>query len=409
MLYRGAMRFMVPLAFVALSACQTSAVETSPAFPSPAPAPQVTYAWATFGADGVRSSGAAGVADGRSGRQVTADDPARVASVSKLIVALGVMRLVEQGRVDLDSDVSRWLGWQLRNPAFPDVPITLRMLLSHTSGLQDAGEAYVIPLGSTVRGAVSDVQVYDRDHAPGTFFRYANLNFPIIASALEKATGERFDRLIHGLVMKPLGLDACFNWTMCSDAKVARAVTLYRPDGSVAVDDLQGKRPPCPVFRRGTECEIAGYELGSNGALFSPQGGFRASVRDLAVIGQLLLNHGRHKGRRFLSGASIDTILTPVWTFNGSNGDTSEGFYCAYGLAAQTLPIRVTGCNDDLLRGRRFIGHAGEAYNLRSGLWIDPNRNVGIAYFAANNPENPPAGRSAYRAIEEWLAARIED
>ena len=339
-----------------------------------APPPETAYAWSSFDADRLRASGAAGIADRRSGRQVTVEDPARVASVSKLIVALGVMRLVEQKRVDLDRDVSQWLGWQLRNPAFPNVPITLRMLLSHTSSLQDAGEAYVIPLGSTVRGAVSDNEVYDRDHAPGTYFRYSNLNFPVIASALEKATGERFDRLIHRLVMDPLGLDACFNWTMCSDAKVARAVTLYRPDGSVALDDLQGKRPPCPVFRRGTDCDLAGYELGSNGALFSPQGGFRASVRDLAVIGQLLLNRGRHRGSRFLSEASIDTMLKPVWTFNGANGDTSDGFYCSYGLAAQTLPVRVAGCNDDLLPGRRLVGHAGEAYNLRSGLWIDRER-----------------------------------
>lgn len=398
------MRCLFPLLLLALGGCVAAPVKAPIA-----PPPETTYSWAAFDASGVRESGAAGVADRRSGRLVTVDDPARVASVSKLIVALGVMRLVEQGRVGLDDDVSKWLGWELRNPAFPQVPITLRMLLSHTSSLQDAGEAYVIPLGATVRGAVSDSKVHDAAHAPGTYFRYANLNFPIIASALEKATGERFDRLIHGLVMQPLGLDACFNWTMCKDAKVARAVTLYRPDGSVALDDLQGKRPPCPVFRRGDGCDLEGYELGSNGALFSPQGGFRASVRDLAVIGQLLLDGGRHQGRTFLSKASVDAMLTPVWTFNGSNGDTSDGFYCAYGLAVQTLPVSTGGCNDDLLRGRRLVGHAGEAYNLRSGLWIDPRRKVGIAYFAANNSDDAPAGRSAYRAIEEWLAAKIVD
>jgi CubicO group peptidase (beta-lactamase class C family) len=398
------MRFLLPLACLALAGCQT--VTTPAPFKPPA---QAAYAWTSFDGERMRAGGAGGIADRGSGRHVTVDDPARVASVSKLIVALGVMRLVEQERVDLDRDVSQWLGWQLRNPAFPEVPITLRMLLSHTSGLQDVGEAYVIPLGSTVRGAITGNAVHDPDHAPGTYFRYSNLNFPVLASALEKATGERFDRLIHGLVMRPLGLDACFNWTMCSDAKVARAVTLYRPDGSVALDDLQGKRPPCPVFRRGTDCDLDSYELGSNGALFSPQGGLRASVRDLAVIGQLLLNRGRHRGSRFLSEASIDTMLKPVWTFNGANGDTSDGFYCAYGLAAQTLPVRVAGCQDDLLPGRRLVGHAGEAYNLRSGLWIDPQRKVGIAYFAANNPADPAAGRSAYRTIEEWLAGRIDD
>ena len=396
------MRWTLTIAILYLTACQTRP-EVSLSMAAPA-----THAWAVFDRTQVRSSGAAGVADRASGREVTIADPARVASVSKLVVTLGVMRLVEQGRIDLDADVSRWLGWELRNPASPQTPITLRMLLSHTSSLQDAGEAYVIPLGKSVRGALADPQVFDREHPPGTYFRYANLNFPIIASALEKATGERFDRLIHRLAIEPLGLDACFNWTMCSDAKVARAVTLYRPTGEAATDDLKGKRPLCPVFRQGEGCDLDAYELGTNGALFSPQGGFRASVTDLAVIGRMLLNRGMHEGRRFLTEASIDTLLRPVWTFKGSNGDTSGGFYCAYGLAVQSLPVRVEGCNDRLLGERHLLGHAGEAYNLRSGLWIDPRRNVGIAYFAANNPASPPEGRSAFTAAEEWLAAKID-
>jgi CubicO group peptidase (beta-lactamase class C family) len=387
-----------------LGACQSR-----PMTVSHPPPPEVTYAWVSFDADGTRGSGAAGVADRRTGRPVTIDDPVRLASVSKLVVALGVMRLVEQGRVDLDADVSPWLGWHLRNPAHPDVPITLRMLLSHTSSVQDAGEAYIIRLGDTVRDVVAEGRVFDRDHAPGTYFRYSNLNFGIVASVLEKATGERFDRLIHRLVMAPLGLDACFNWTMCSDAKVARAVTLYRANGDVALDDVQGRRPDCPVFRRGEGCDLDRYELGSNGALFSPQGGMRASMRDLAVIGRLLLNRGRHGGRAFLTPASIDAILRPAWTFDGSNGVTEDGFYCAYGLAAQAIPSAVRGCNDDLFGGRRVVGHAGEAYNLRSGLWVDRRRGVGIAFFAANNPANPPPGRSAFQAVEEWLAAKLVD
>jgi hypothetical protein len=103
-------------------------------------------------------------------------------------------------------------------------------------------------------------------------------------------------------------------------------------------------------------------------------------------------------------------MLRPVWTFNGSNGDTTDGFYCSYGLATQTLPVRASGCKDDLFgNGRAVVGHAGEAYGVRSGLWIDRTRNVGIAYFAATHSPEPPAGRSSYRAIEEWLAARLAD
>ena len=58
-------------------------------------------------------------------------------------------------------------------------------------------------------------------------------------------------------------------------------------------------------------------------------------------------------------------------------------------------------------RRRVLIGHAGDAYGVRSGLWIDPRSGFGIAYFATGNGEDPPRGRTAYRAIEEALAAHL--
>ena len=67
----------------------------------------------------------------------------RVASISKLVVAIGVMRLVEQEKVDLDADASRYLGWTLRNPNHPTQIITLRQLLSHTSSIRDAGKYFI--------------------------------------------------------------------------------------------------------------------------------------------------------------------------------------------------------------------------------------------------------------------------
>jgi CubicO group peptidase (beta-lactamase class C family) len=370
----------------------------------PAPPPTaVPYAWATFDERGLRASGSAGLADRGNGRALTIADPVRIASISKLVVALGVMRLVEEGRLDLDRDVSHGLGWPLRNPGFADTPITLRLLLSHRSSLTDAAD-YAIPLGETVQERVARPGAFDPAHAPGSYFRYSNLNFPVIASVMERATGERFDRLIHRLVLAPLGLDACFNWTTCSDGAVARAVVLYDPDGKVLRDDLRGRQPDCPVVPAADgSCDLARYQPGSNGALFSPQGGLRISVRDLATIGRLLLARGRHRGTRLLSERSIDELLRPHWRFDGSNGDTESGFYCSYGLAAQSLPVE--GCSDDLFGdGRAAAGHAGDAYGVRSGLWIDRERGRGIAYFATGNGDDPPRGRSAYRAIEEWLA-----
>ena len=392
------MRRIAFVLLAALSACATVQEPTSPG---------VAYAWATFDRDGLTASGASGLADRRTVRRLTINDPARLASITKLIVAIGAMRMVEAGQLDLDRDVSDYLGWTLRNPAFPDRPITLRQLLSHQSSLQDEIEYWAIPLGTTLQQALANPAAFDPAHPPGTFFRYSNLGYPVIASAMERASGERFDRLMERLVLRPLRLDACFNWTTCSDAAVARAAVLYAPDGAVLRDDQQGRRPDCPVLAP-PECDLAAYRLGDNGALFSPQGGLRASARDLATIGRLLLNGGMHEGERLLSEASVREMTSPAWRFDGANGVTEEGFYCAYGLAVQALPAEQEGCRDDLFGdGRQVFGHAGDAYGLRSGLWIDPARGVGIAYYATGNGPDPPRGRSAYRRIEEWLAARL--
>ncbi|MES2336780.1 MAG: serine hydrolase domain-containing protein [Pseudomonadota bacterium] len=352
-----------------------------------------------FDLAGDTSVQARGQADRATRRRVTADDPVRVASISKLVVALGVMRLVERGTLDLDADVSDVLGWRLRNPAFPDAPVTLRLLLSHRSGLTD-GIDYIVPLGVRMEDAVADPKAWDAAHRPGSYFRYTNLNFGVIATVMEAATGERFDRIMARTVIAPLKLDACYNWgDGCSDAAVARAVVLYRANGDVARDDLGGKRPACPVVAT-AGCDLAAYRPGENGAIFSPQGGLRISMRDLATIGRMLLK----RGDGFLKPESIAAIEAAAWTFDGSNGDTSQGFYCRYGLATQTLPTPRPGCEDDLFAdGATWMGHAGEAYALRSGLWIDRVRGRGVAFFAGAVKDGSK-GRSRFSAEEERLA-----
>ena len=185
------------------------------------------------------ASYADGVADPASGRLVTIDDPVRVASISKLVTAIGVMRLVEAGKLDLNGDVSTYLGWPLRNPAFPDRPITLTMLLSHTSSVRDHDDQYAIALGDTVQATMADPLSWDLKHGPGdNYFTYGNMNFPIVASIVEHITGERFDQYMRHNVLEPMKLDACYNWPTCSDAMVARAVELDGPDGKPLKDDL---------------------------------------------------------------------------------------------------------------------------------------------------------------------------
>lgn len=361
-----------------------------------------------FDRNGEIASFADGIADPRSGRRVTADDPVRVASVSKMVVAIGVMKLVEEGKLDLTSDVSRWLGWTLRNPNFPDRPITLGMLLSHTSSVREHDDDYAIPLGHSLQAVMADPKNWDPRHGPGdNYFKYTNLNFPIVGSIVEKATGERFDIWMRRNVLAPMKLDACYNWPTCSDATVARAVELDDPSGKPEKDDLHGARPACPVqVNEGEPCDLSRWKLGENGALFAPQGGLRISARGLARVGRMLLNGGTLDGVRIISPQSVDTLLTQVWRFDGSNGLTGEGsddgFYCSYGLATQQIPTARPRCRDNPgTRGRTLVGHAGDAYGMKSGIWIDRARGLGIAYFVTGVPDVAIKGpRTAFTAAE---------
>ena len=252
-----------------------------------------------------------------------------------------------------------------------------------------------------MQASVADPQAWDAAHPPGTYFRYANLNFPIVASVMEAATRERFDVLMARLVLKPLKLDACFNWTTCSDASVARAVVLTDGAGAVRRDRLDGKRPVCPTVPAADgSCDLSAYKPGINGGLFSPQGGLRISARGLATIGQMLMR----RGRGFLKPASFKAMMTPLWRYDGANGETEGGFWCSYGLAVQMLASGATGCKDDPFGdGRLRIGHPGEAYGLRSGLWIDPVSGMGTVYFITAVADDAAKGRSAFNAVEEAL------
>ena len=384
-----------------LSACATPASQQFLIGPA--------TAGVAFDRHGERGSFAEGLADPATGRRVTIDDPIRIASISKLVVAIGVMRLAEQGMLDLDADASRYLGWSLRNPAFPDRPVSLAMLMSHTGSVRDHDDQYAIPLGGSLRAVMADPASWDSAHGPAKrYFTYSNLNFPIVASIVERVTGERFDIWMRREVIAPMKLDACFNWPTCSDAAVARAVALTQ-DGKPVRDDLGGRRPACPVFvREGDPCDLARWKPGENGALFAPQGGLRISARDLAWVGRMLLNGGTIDGVRILSPASVDRLLATQWAYSGTNGATDEGFYCRYGFAAHALATKRQGCADDPEgAGRQWVGHAGEAYGLRSGLWIDRKRGVGVAYFTTGLAADPPRGRSAFRAAEQQAMERV--
>jgi CubicO group peptidase (beta-lactamase class C family) len=222
------------------------------------------------------------------------------------------------------------------------------------------------------------------------------------------------------LVLVPLKIDAGYNWQGASDAAIARAAVLYRkgrdetawnPAGPWVpqVDDLKGQRAACPV--RGTAaCDLAAYVPGSNGTIFSPQGGLRITIPDLARIGQLLLRGGEVGGVRLLKPATVKAMLTPVWQAGGAvPGDDYHGQMLCYGAGLHCLSGKA-GATDQPVPNARWWGHLGEAYGLLAGLWVDQQRGRVFAYALTGSSDDPfksPHVASSFSAAEDIIMAEL--
>jgi CubicO group peptidase (beta-lactamase class C family) len=255
------------------------------------------------------------------------------------------------------------------------------MLMSHTSSLTDEA-GYILPLDGNLAAILADPKAWDTRHAPGTYFRYANFNSPVIAAVMEAATNERFDTLMARLVLSPLRLNACYNWgSGCSAGRRAQAAVLLRPDGALAKDGpVAANQSDCNfVLASDGSCDISLYRLGQNGSAFSPQGGLRISAHDLVRVGQAMLNNGQP----ILSPASFAEMTKPAWQFDGSNGDDDNGYFKAYGLGFQIIEQKG---------GAKWIGHMGEAYGLRAGFWLNPSSGKGRLQYVTMVDELAPVG-----------------
>jgi CubicO group peptidase (beta-lactamase class C family) len=315
----------------------------------------------------------------------------RVASISKLFVAYAAQRLVQEGKLDLNRDVSDYLDFRLRNPAFPDAPITVGQLLTHTSSLRDEATYWALvpnPLSSLFTGD----RFFAKDHAPGTFFTYANINTGVLGTVLERASGERFDRLLQRVVFGPAGITAGYNWIGAESVPAPQVATLYRKRDAQEVWDSSGPWRPqvdgagAQALVRGIDGPVAlpaDYVIGSNGSLFSPQGGLRISGRDVARLLTVMARGGRLEGKALLSPARARSLVAPVWQANAerTNGATEKDFFLGYGLGAHrfTVPGSPT----------LYAGHFADAFGLLGGAGIDPVSGNGFVYLITGFASDP--------------------
>ena len=337
----------------------------------------------------------------------------RIASISKMMTTLGLMMLVEQGKLALDADVNGYLGFPLRNPNFPDRPVTLRTLLSHRSSLRD-GAGYSWPLDTALSAILvpgapkfGKGEMWASNAGPGDYFTYCNLNWGVIGTIMERVTGERFDRLMKRLLLTPMGLHGGYNPSEFSSEDLANVATLYRKrtvDTEVwdaagpwiaQVDDYSARSPLAPAG-------IVAYVPGANATPFSPTGGLRISAHDMGQVMLMLMNDGVHQGRQILKPATIAQMFARQWTYDGKggNGDSLHGLFNCWGLGNQQFPDRP-GSGLQLVEGGGFAGagHLGDAYGLMSVFVFDPATKNGMVALIGGTSSDPEGQKGKYSSL----------
>jgi CubicO group peptidase (beta-lactamase class C family) len=364
--------------------------------------------------------------EGANDRELRSDNLMRIASISKTLSAVVVLQLVEESELELDRDVSEYLGWKLRNPHYPDRAITLRHLLAHVSSIRDAGESYIIRYPRDLQEAFDpadpdfgerfQIAEESRDRGPGVFFEYCNLNYGVVGTILEKVTGMRFDELMQQRFFEPLGLPGGFNVASLSASEQSSLATLYRkrdrekgwqPEGPwvAQVDDLSRGIPTALP-------ENAEYTPGTNGAQFSPQGGARMSLRGLETLATLFLGDGSVGDLRLLSPESMAELRREVWRYDpeADNHGDYDGTLNAWATGPRIITSETPG--DRLFAGddRRWYGHFGEASGLLAGVWVHPESGDGVIFAltgTAFDPSPEIEGESTLYPIEAKILEQL--
>ena len=262
---------------------------------------------------------------------VTDDSYFRLASVSKLVTATAVMRLVETGRLDLDQNIGQVIGgdnpYNAFNPSFKNVGITPRMLMTHTSTIWDTQFAQKRPLREALKLKSS---YYQEKKAPGTVYHYSNYGAGILGIVLEAVTGVHLSEAASTLIFDRMDIDAA-----------------YSPDL------LEHPENVTSSFSRDYSTDI---DLEHD--YYLSYGGCWMKGEDLCRLGIMLCDFGMYEGARILEE---DTVREMISSQAGKGGITVDS---PYGLNVE----RVT----NLVSGKMLYGHQGMADAVLCNLYFDP-------------------------------------
>lgn len=311
--------------------------------------------------------------------EVTLDTCFHAASVTKMVSAVGLMQLLEDYDISLDTPVKDIVDIPLVNPAFPDADITIRQVLSHTSSFVQ--NHYLTPDWSKIG---KHNGYFSTENAPGTAYEYANMNGGLIGAMIEAISGKSVNDYMQRHVFIPLKINAAYHAALL-------------PDPTDVADKLQKNGKTFRTAENEFET-FRDYDNSCFPALHTniTSGSLYISVNDLVRIVQLLQNGGELDGVRILTEDSVQLMMMPQYLIEGSSV-TGES---PYGLCITTV---------DDLPGGTWYGHQGMWQGLTSNAYFQPDTGLCIAIIANGYDANKKSGVATIaRAFMEKAQELVE-
>jgi CubicO group peptidase (beta-lactamase class C family) len=292
--------------------------------------------------------------------KVTTTTGFNIGSISKTVAAWGVMKLVEEGKLDLDSTAEKYLTrWHLPESKYDVNEVTLRRLLSHTAGLSLHGYPGWSPkdtlptIEESLNGKNNGPGRVELIMEPGTKYKYSGGGYTILQLIIEEVTGEKFASYMQREILDPLGMTN----------------SSYKIDGKI-------------LSASSNEHNFFGEEIDFE--LFTAQAaaGLHTTIEDFTKFAMAGMHKNKlnSKQKQILSNEAISEMMEPA--------DMTEG---RYGLGYQVDSIRGTSIT--------LRGHGGANTGWHAFLRVNPDTNDGFAVIT-----NGGAGHNVYRKLFcDWI------
>jgi CubicO group peptidase (beta-lactamase class C family) len=329
--------------------------------------------WSTITPEHGIDSGAVGTKNTATGARMTNATRTQTGSVTKVVLAVGVLHLVTTGTLSLDADVATLLPQlEFDNPWAASDPVTVRHLLMHTAGLENFRLSQLFsqrarpttPLAENILAHDGLLRVRTR---PGRNYAYSNTGYILLAMVIEAVTGQPYERYMDQSVLAPLGMrDSTFLFRSQQGADADPALAMGH------LDDLQ----PYPV----------------TASFMRPVEQFATTAHDMGLFMQFLLGDGKVGGEAFVSPELLAALAPPQGTEAAENGlETGHGL----ALAVRDRNRVIAAC------------HPGGAVGFRSMMCIFPQHAKG--FFVAFNTDSETADYERFnRLLTAWLAIPAE-